>query len=223
VKHYYDIFRNSTLNGKKVIVQGWGNVASAAACYLANYGVKVIGIIDKDFGVIREQGLSFEEVKRLFVQKKGNVINSDELLPFEEVNERIWDLGADIFIPGAASKLVTRKQVESMINGGLEVMSCGANVPFIDDGVFFGPTAKYTDSQVSLVPDFIANCGMARVFAYLMHPGVSVTDEAIFGDVSNTIKEALQQVYDYNPSLVNISTSALKLSLSKLMNINQLS
>lgn len=222
VKHYYDIFRNSNLNGKKVIIQGWGNVASAAACYLANYGAHVIGIIDKDFGIIKKQGLSFEEVKKLFIQKKGNKINSDELLPFDVVNESIWDLGADIFIPGAASKLVTREQVESLINGGLEVMSCGANVPFIDDGVFFGPTARYTDSQISLIPDFIANCGMARVFAYLMHPGVSVTDEAIFGDVSKTIKEALQQVYNYNPDSVNLSTSALKLSLSKLMNINQL-
>ena len=223
VKHYYSIYRNTTLNGKKVIIQGWGNVASAAACYLAKEGAQVIGIIDKEFGLIRKQGLSLEEVKRLFVQKKGNKIYADELIPFDEVNRRIWELGADIFIPGAASKLVTRQQVDLLINGGLEVMSCGANVPFIDDDVFFGPTAKYADSKFSLIPDFIANCGMARVFAYLMQPGVSVTDEAIFDDVSKTIEEAIQNVYDYNPSFVNMSGSALNLSLSKLMNINQLS
>jgi glutamate dehydrogenase/leucine dehydrogenase len=223
VKHYYDIYRNSRLDGKKVIIQGWGNVASAAAIYLANYGAKIIGIIDKDFGIIKKEGLPFEEVKKLFVQKKGNKINADELLPFEEVNEKIWDLGADIFIPGAASKLVTRSQVDALLAGGLEVMSCGANVPFVDDDVFFGPTAKYMDAEVSLIPDFIANCGMARVFAYLMESGVSVTDEAIFGDVSEIIRQALHQVYDYNPSFENISSSALKLSLSKLMNINQLS
>ena len=223
VKHYYNIYRNSTLDGKKVIIQGWGNVASAAACYLANYGAQIIGIIDKDFGIIKKQGLSLDEVKNLFVQKKGNKINSSELLPFAEVNQKIWDLGADIFIPGAASKLVTRPQIDSLIEGGLEVMSCGANVPFVDDDVFFGPTAKFTDSKISLIPDFIANCGMARVFAYLMHPGVKVTDEAIFDDVSQTIKEALQDVFKFNPSFENMSTSALKLSLSKLMNINQLS
>ena len=222
VKHYYSIYRKSSLDGKKVIIQGWGNVASAAAVYLANYGVQVIGIVDKDFGIIKKQGLTLEEVKKLFVQKKGNKINSSELLPFDEVNQRIWNLGADIFIPGAASKLVTRQQIDSLINGGLEVMSCGANVPFVDDDVFFGPTAKFTDSKISLIPDFIANCGMARVFAYLMHSGVSVTDEAIFDDVSKTIKEALQHVFDYNQSFENISTSSLKLSLSKLMNINQL-
>ncbi len=222
VKHYYSIYRKSSLDGKKVIIQGWGNVASAAAVYLANYGVQVIGIVDKDFGIIKKQGLTLEEVKKLFVQKKGNKINSSELLPFDEVNQRIWNLGADIFIPGAASKLVTRQQIDSLINGGLEVMSCGANVPFVDDDVFFGPTAKFTDSKISLIPDFIANCGMARVFAYLMHSGVSVTDEAIFDDVSKTIEEALQHVFDYNQSFENISTSSLKLSLSKLMNINQL-
>lgn len=222
VKHYYDIFRNSSLNGKKVIIQGWGNVASAAAYYLSNYGASIIGIIDRDFGIIKRQGLPFEEIKKLFIQKKGNKIFSDELLPFEEVNQKIWSLGADIFIPGAASKIVTRTQIDAMINEGLEVMSCGANVPFFDDDVFFGPTAIYADSHISLIPDFIANCGMARAFAYLMRPGAKMTDEAIFNDVSETIKSALRNVYDHNPAGTGISTSALKLSLAKLMNINSL-
>ncbi|MEZ4950260.1 MAG: hypothetical protein R2784_20870 [Saprospiraceae bacterium] len=73
----------------------------------------------------------------------------------------IWE--PRFFIPGAASKLVTRGQIDAMMANDLEVISCGANVPFVDDGVFFGPTAEFTDSNVSLIPDFIANCGMARV------------------------------------------------------------
>ena len=38
-----------------------------------------------------------------------------------------------------------------------------------------------TDAKVSLIPDFISNCGMARVFAYLMQPEAEMTDGGIFG------------------------------------------
>lgn len=220
VKHYYTIFRNSTVKDKRVIIQGWGNVASAAAFYLSLAGAKIVGILDKDHGIIRESGLSLEEVTQLFVHKKGNKLFSEEMLPFEEASTRFWEMEAEIFIPGAASKLVNREQVDKMLGSKLEVISCGANVPFTDDQVFFGETAKYTDSKTSLIPDFIANCGMARVFAYLMQQNISVTDEGIFGDVSDTIKNALQEVYDQKHGLTRVSTTALELSLSKLMNIS---
>ena len=52
VRHYYDIYHQRDLAGKTAIIQGWGNVASAAAAYLAVNGVRILGIIDKDGGVI---------------------------------------------------------------------------------------------------------------------------------------------------------------------------
>jgi len=139
------------------------------------------------------------------------------MIPFDEINDRIWSLETDIFIPGAASKIVSREQVDKMMANGLELISCGANVPFTDDKVFFGPTAKYVDNKISLIPDFIANCGMARVFAYLMEPDIIVTDEAIFNDVSNVIKMALAEVYNKNSTLVDISSTALSISLNKII------
>jgi glutamate dehydrogenase/leucine dehydrogenase len=55
-------------------------------------------------------------VKHLFNNKKGNKLDvSAWLLPFDTVNEKIWDMGADIFIPGAASKLVTRDQADRLL------------------------------------------------------------------------------------------------------------
>lgn len=218
VRHFYDIYHNRNLFGKTAIIQGWGNVASAAACYLANEGVKVIGIIDRAGGILAPQGLTLEEVKHLFNNKEGNKLVSTEVLPFEEVNAKIWGMGAQIFIPGAASKLITRDQVDAMLGSGLEVIACGANVPFVDDEVFFGPTARYTDEQVAVIPDFIANCGMARVFAYLMQPDVPVTDRAIFADTSTTIRRALEDVLKINPSPNKISSTALLLALRKLGN-----
>jgi glutamate dehydrogenase/leucine dehydrogenase len=45
---------------------------------------------------------------------------------------KIWTIGAEIFTPCAASRLVAQSQIDSLIANGLEVISCGANVPFAD-------------------------------------------------------------------------------------------
>lgn len=208
VVHYYDLYKDSDVKGKKVIIQGWGNVASATAYYLANAGAMIVGIIDRNGGIIRADGLSKEEVENLFVNKNGNELNGGEL-PFDKINEDIWDIEADIFIPGAASKIVTKQQIERLIDMGLEVISCGANVPFVDDKVFFGETARYLDDKVSIIPDFVANCGMARVFAYLMGEKVELTDQAIFDDVSNVIKEFMQKMLKLDNSRFKLSKTAL--------------
>ena len=191
VKHYYHIY-GGNLKNKRVIVQGWGNVGSAAAYYIAQDGAKIVGIIDRDGGLINEKGFSFEEIKNLFLSKNGNAINDKNLLSFEEINDQIWDLKSEIFLPCAASRLITKDQVERMLKSGIEVIAPGANVPFADKEIFFGPISDYTDQNTSLIPDFISNCGMARVFDYLMGNDLeSVEDESIFKDTSKTIHNAM--------------------------------
>ncbi len=216
VRHYYDIY-GGNVQGKRAIVQGFGNVGSSAAYYLSQMGAKVVGIIDRVGGVINEKGFSFDEMRDLFLNKEGNTLKTDQMIPFEEINERIWSLQAEIFAPCAASRLITREQVDQMVASGLEVISSGANVPFADKEIFFGPIMEYTDERISVIPDFIANCGMARVFAYFMERRVQMTDEAIFNDTSITIRNAIQNTFSNNSSKTNISKTAFEVALKKLV------
>ena len=217
VKHFYSIY-GGELKGKRVIVQGWGNVGSAGAYYLAQEGAKIVGIIDRVGGLINENGFSFEEIKELFLTKNGNALNSPDMLSFEEVNSKIWDLESEVFIPCAASRLITKDQVDRMINNGIEVIAAGANVPFADPEIFFGPIADYTDGKISVIPDFISNCGMARVFAYLMGNDLEkIEDEAIFKDTSYVIKEALKNTHNNNNSKTSISKTAFEIALNQLV------
>ncbi|WP_250432937.1 Glu/Leu/Phe/Val dehydrogenase dimerization domain-containing protein [Hanstruepera flava] len=216
VRHYYDIY-GGNIADKRVVVQGFGNVGSAAAFYISKMGAKVVGIIDIAGGLINEDGFTFEEITELFLNKDGNALSADNLIPFDEMNKRIWSLETEVFMPCAASRLVTINQIDEMIDTGLEVISCGANVPFADKEIFFGTIMEHTDYRVSLIPDFISNCGMARVFAYFMERRVQMTDEAIFNDTSNTIKKAMQKVYDQNQSQTQISKTAFEIALGQLI------
>jgi glutamate dehydrogenase/leucine dehydrogenase len=139
------------------------------------------------------------------------------MISYEEINQKIWDLPADVFLPCAASRLVTQDQLDRMINAGLEVISCGANVPFADNEIFFGPIAESADQRISLIPDFIANCGMARVFAYLMSNDIqAITDEGIFNDTANTIQKALIEIHDRHQEKTGITAQAFDIALKKL-------
>ena len=124
--------------------------------------------------LINENGFSFDEIVKLFNNKKGNKLSANNMLSFDEINSQIWDINHEIFIPAAASRLVTKNHLDRMISAGLNVISCGSNVPFADKEIFFGKIGEFADKRISVIPDFIANSGMARVFAYLMNPKVEM-------------------------------------------------
>lgn len=216
IKHYYQIW-GGELKGKKAIIQGWGNVAAAAGYYLAQNGVKVVGIIDRVGGLINEEGFSAETITQLFNERINNTLVSPNLISFEEANDKIWNVGAEIFVPAAASRLVQQNEVDKMIASGLEVIACGANVPFADKEIFFGSIMEHTDNHVSVIPDFIANCGMARVFAYLMQRNVEMSDDAIFSDASEVIKKAMEAIYKVSDKKTNLSSTAFEIALKQLV------
>ena len=217
VRHYYNIYGGS-LEGKRVIVQGWGNVGSAGAFYLAQSGAKIVGIIDRVGGLINAEGYSYQEIIDLFNNKNGNKLRADKMLSYDDVNAKIWDLKAEIFIPCAGSRMITQDQVDRMKSSGMEVIAAGANVPFADPEIFFGPIADYADVHLSIIPDFISNCGMARVFCYLMKEDhVDMSDEAIFADTSNTIRKALLNSHSKNSSKNHIAKTAFEIALNQLV------
>lgn len=216
VRHYYDLWEGS-VSVKRAVIQGWGNVGASAGFYLAQMGVSIVGIIDKDGGLLKQDGFTLDEIKEFYLGRDGNKLAAAGMIPFEEINARVWDMDFEIFVPAAASRLITRGQVDRMINGKLEVFSCGANVPFADPEIFFGPTGLHADKNFSVIPDFIANCGMARVFAYFMENEVSMDDQAIFEDTSGTIRKALEKLYKNNPGKTNLARTSFEIALKQLI------
>ncbi len=217
VKHFYDL-HDDNIEGKRVIVQGWGNVGAAGAFYLALSGATVVGIIDRKGGIIKEEGLSTEEVRELMLSKKGNELNASNMESFDSINERIWDLPAEVFIPCAGSRLVTQEQVSRMMDAGMETIACGANVPFADEDIFFGPIADHVDENITLIPDFISNCGMARVFAYCHSRGdIELSDKSIFLDTSETLRRSLKDIQKKNPARTGVAKTAFEIALKQLV------
>lgn len=216
VRHYYDLW-GGDIATKRAVIQGWGNVGAAAGFFLSKLGVKIVGIMSSEGGLYKENGFSHDEIKELLITKHNNKLVSREMLPYGELEKLIWDREFEIFIPAASSRLITRDQVDRMIASKLEVFSCGANVPFSDPEIFLGPTGLYADQVFSVIPDFIANSGMARVFAYFMENDANMDDQAIFTDISQTIRNALVRTYSMNQQKTGIAQTSLEIALKHLL------
>ena len=216
VKHYYDLW-GGDIREKRAVIQGWGNVGAASGFFLSKLGVKIVGIMSSEGGLFNEKGFTHDEIKDLVVLKRNNKLVSPDMLPYGELEKKIWDQEFEIFIPAASSRLITRDQVDRMIASKLEVFSCGANVPFDDPEIFFGPTGLYADQKFTVIPDFIANSGMARVFAYMMENQVSMEDRSIFADISQTIRNALVRTYSMNQKRTGIAQTSFEIAIQQLL------
>ena len=218
VRHYYALW-GGQVAGKRALIQGWGNVGAAAGYYLAQQGAHIVGIIDRAGGVLNPAGYSLAEVRALLTNRLGNQLNpaTAGYQPAAALQQSAWEVGAEIFVPAAASRLVTQVQLENLLAAGLEVIAGGANVPFADQEIFFGPVADFADQRCAVVPDFIANCGMARVFAYLMQPGAALTDTAIFADASQVIRAALAQTHALSAERTGLARRSFEVALRQLV------
>jgi len=211
---YFYQLQGESVKGKRVLVQGWGNVGAAAGYYLSQAGARITGILDKTAGIIRPEGFSHEDTTRIFNSRMQRLFDGFETTP--AADELFWKQPAEIFIPAAASRLVSSLQLQSLIGNGLEVTGCGANVPFADQEIFFGPISRMADEQTTLIPDFISNCGMARVFAFLMGNPDDLTATSIFRDVKTTIRTALDRVHALNGGKTGITATAYEIALKEL-------
>lgn len=192
---------NDTMKDKKVFIQGVGNVGSAAAYFLHQSGAKIVALLDKDAGIFSKAGLSENDILNI-LQKRciNNVI--DNAIPNANFYKALENNSVDIFVPAAASNVVSKKIVESMIANGLQIIACGANNPFIENDHCYGDCTQYIDKNIILLPDFLSSMGMARAFYKL---GSSLKNCSSFDDVFNDISEIINQ-YIVAASSINSGT-----------------
>lgn len=216
VKAYYEKW-GGDIRKKRAVIQGWGHVGAAAGFFLSQMGVKIVGIVSHEGGVINQDGFSFEEVRALVANKNGNKLVSKSLLPFYMANQKIWDLEFEIFVPAATSRLIIKDQVDLMIASKIEVFPCAAHVPFFDPEIFLGPIGIYADEKFSVIPDFIANCGRARASTYFMENPIPDNEEAVFNDIAATVNQALSKTHALNPYRTGIAQASFELALKRLV------
>jgi len=204
------------LAGRRVSIEGFGAVGAFAAYYLHHQGAKVVGISSaggpKDRQMLRycidPDGI---EVMRAILLREGTELGDpgvDDAVHHAITGDELYQTPADIFITAAISHTITAERIEMLTDAGVKVIACGSNnafaVPPRDGSGNSAPQGEQTahmlhlqriaDSRFAIIPDFIANCGMARTFAHLMVPGNKATAEAVLDDIEATMNTAVKKL-----------------------------
>ena len=138
--------RKESLEGKTCLVSGSGNVAQFTTEKLNELGAKVVTLSDSSGCIFDESGIDskkLEYVKVLKNVRRGRIKEyADKYSPavYTEVDPALdhnplWNCKADCAFPSATQNEINGKDAQNLVNNGVFLVSEGANMPTVPEGV----------------------------------------------------------------------------------------
>lgn len=141
------------VKGKRVVVQGLGNVGFWAAKFIQEGGGIIIGLAEREGAIYSESGLDVENV---FKHRKetGSILGFKGAKDITNTSEAL-ELECDILVPAALESVITDKNVDRI---KARIIVEGANGPITADA-----SEKLLARGVLIVPDLYTNAGGVTV------------------------------------------------------------
>jgi glutamate dehydrogenase (NADP+) len=150
--------RNDSLKGKVCLVSGSGNVAQYTVEKVNQLGGKCVTLSDSNGYIVDEDGISPEKlafvmelknVKRGRIKEYADRFKVAKFIPADPKADHnpLWDIKADCTFPSATQNEINAKDAANLLKNGVYVVSEGANMPtvpegveqFIKAGILYGP------------------------------------------------------------------------------------
>lgn len=148
-----------TLVGSRFIVQGFGNVGSAAAEILVGMGAVCVAVQDADGTIYDPHGIDVWKLQQ-WVERPDNLRRS--VAGYTEAQaisaSDFWDVEADIAVPAALGDAITPSVAERL---KVKLVAEGANRPVTPDA-----DAVLARRNIAVIPDIIGNAGGVTVSYY---------------------------------------------------------
>ncbi|SHJ35514.1 glutamate dehydrogenase (NADP+) [Tessaracoccus bendigoensis DSM 12906] len=162
--------RGETLDGKRVMVSGSGNVAIYASEKAAQLGATVVGFSDSSGFVVDEAGIDLDLLKQIKEIERGRVSDYVERRSSAKLgaNGSIWDVPVDVALPCATQNELNGDQAATLIRNGVKVVAEGANMPTTPEGVHL-----FQEAGVLFAPGKAANAGGVATSALEMQQNAS--------------------------------------------------
>ncbi|MCX2746052.1 NADP-specific glutamate dehydrogenase [Mangrovivirga sp. M17] len=154
--------QKDSLEGKKCLVSGAGNVAQHAIEKIIEMGGTPITVSDSSGFIYDEEGIDKDKLKVIMKIKNEDRGRIKEYLDHysnaeyhenkedEEFNP-LWDIKADCAFPCATQNEINKKDAENLVNNNMVLVAEGANMPVSKEGVqvFQNSDVMYAQGKAS--------------------------------------------------------------------------
>jgi glutamate dehydrogenase (NAD(P)+) len=173
---------SGTLDGKRVIVQGLGNVGYHAAKFLSEEdGCKITGIIERDGALHDDKGINVEEVYQ-WIKKHGGVTGFPTAMHTAD-GASLLEAECDILIPAA---------LEGVIHmGNAKRIKAPLIIEAANGPITAGADEILREKGVVMIPDMYANAGGVTVSYFEWVKNLS---HIRFGRMQRRAEEARHQL-----------------------------
>ena len=141
------------LEGKSVVIQGFGNVGYHAAKFMQEEGAIIIGILEYDGAIFNENGLDVEKVAT-FRKEHGSFMDFPGATRIENTLEGL-ELPCDILVPAALENQITSQNAKRI---QAKIIAEGANGP-----TTYKAAETLHQRGVLVIPDLYLNAGGVTV------------------------------------------------------------
>jgi glutamate dehydrogenase (NADP+) len=163
-------YRNDSIEGKKCVVSGSGNVAIYTIEKIHQLGGKVVACSDSGGYVYHEQGIDLELVQRIKEIERRRI--KDYLNYYPEAKYvakgNIWELPCDVAMPSATQNEINGKDATMLVKNGCIAVGEGANMPTTPEGI-----RVFLDAKIAYGPGKAANAGGVATSALEMQQNAS--------------------------------------------------
>ncbi|MEO6456663.1 MAG: Glu/Leu/Phe/Val dehydrogenase [Chloroflexia bacterium] len=207
--------KGMSLQGARVVVQGFGNAGSIAARLLSEDGAVVIAASDSRGGIVNTKGIDANSALR-YKQEHGTLSGfsgSDDIS-----NEDLLEIECDILVPAALESVITKHNADRIKTKLIAEAANGPTTPEADRILF--------EKGIMILPDILANAGGVTVsyFEWAQNiQGYYWAEDEVNKKLERVMQQAFKDVHETaNNNSVDMRTGAYMLAISRVAEVTRM-
>jgi glutamate dehydrogenase (NAD(P)+) len=207
--------KGMSLQGARVVVQGFGNAGSIAARLLSEDGAIVIAASDSRGGIVNTKGIDSNSALR-YKQEHGTLSGfggSDDIS-----NEEILEVECDILVPAALESVITTHNADRIKTKLISEAANGPTTPEADRILF--------EKGIMVLPDILANAGGVTVsyFEWAQNiQGYYWAEDEVNKKLERVMQQAFRDVHETaGNNSVDMRTGAYMLAISRVAEVTRM-
>ena len=196
------VLRDDSLEGKTVAVSGSGNVAIFATEKAQELGAKVVTSSDSGGCVYDPDGIDLDAVRQIKLGHRGRIAEYVDTHPKAKflAGQKAWSVPCDIALPCATQNELDADDAKQLIDGGVQVVAEGANMPTTPEAI-----AAFQAAHVVYAPGKASNAGGVAVSGLEMSQDAlhlqwtfEEVDARLQAIMKNIVSQSLDAAHQYD-------------------------